>query len=293
MTRTLYTLIRREYWEHRSLWIAPLAVAALMLAVSAVGRINYQWTAAPSADFQRSLFGLVLISFAIPVSLTMAVVLWFYASDCLYAERRDRSILFWKSMPVSDALTVFSKVLVVLLVAPLSVFLLNLVTSLIASGIWSARGWGSSPAATGWDTQVWLRVQGIGLVAMIVSSLWYAPVMAYVMLISAWARRAVSVWVFVPPLALALIERVALGTHYVWDVIVYRLVGLWRQANLRLDMSEQMFAQGSGPGGAGREWLRHIDPAVALGNVDLWLGVAVAAVLIYAMIRIRRYSDET
>ncbi len=291
MTRTLYTLIRREYWEHRALWIAPLAVAALMVVGAAVGRINYEWSFAPTPEVQRGLFGLVLITFAAPLTLTLSVVLWVYASDCLYAERRDRSILFWKSLPVSDAETVLSKVLVVLLIAPLSIWGLNLVTSLVASGIWSARGWTNAPAASGWDTGVWLRVQGLGLIAVVVSSLWYAPVMAYVMTISAWARRAVSVWVFVPPLALALIERIALGTHYIWDVIVYRLFGLWQHTGLRLDMN-RMFAQANSQG-KGTDWLRGFDPAAAFSNIDLWIGVAVAAVLIFAMTRIRRYRDET
>lgn len=292
MSRTLLTLVRREYWEHRALWIAPLAVAALSVAGAAVGRINLDWNAAPSAEVQRALFGLVLVSFEVPMYLTMSVVLWFYASDCLYAERRDRSILFWKSLPVSDAQTVLSKVLVLLVVAPLSVYALSLLTSLIAVGVWSLRGWGGGAVPSGWDAGVWLRVQGIDLIWVVVASLWYAPVMAYVLLISAWARRNISVWVFAPPLALALTEWFALRTHHVWDVIAYRFNGLSRYMNLRFSLPDQLGKHHAVQTSAS-ELLRGIDPAAALGNVDLWLGLAVAAALVYVVIRIRRYRDDT
>lgn len=291
MTRTLVTLVRREYWEHRALWIAPLAVAALIVAGAAVGRINFDWSTTPTPEVQRALFGLVLISFDIPLYLTMSVVLWFYASDCLYAERRDRSILFWKSMPVSDAQTVLSKVLVLLLVAPLSVYAVSLVTSLVAAGIWSLRAWGGGAASSGWDTGVWLRVQGIDFVWVMIASLWYAPIMAYVLLISAWARRNISVWVFAPPLALALTEWFTLRTHHVWDVIGYRFNGLWRYTNLSFSLPDRL-ADNATAHRAADDALRGIDPAAALGNVDLWLGLAVAAALVYAAIRIRHYRDD-
>jgi ABC-2 type transport system permease protein len=63
-----------------------------------------------------------------------AIVGAFIALDCLYAERKDRSILFWKSLPVSDGLTVLSKFLVIVAVAPLGIFLLAAVSDLSRSG---------------------------------------------------------------------------------------------------------------------------------------------------------------
>ncbi|MEJ0004987.1 MAG: hypothetical protein WDM77_00960 [Steroidobacteraceae bacterium] len=86
--------------------------------------------------------------------------MWMYAADCLYTERKDRSILFWKSMPVSDTLTVLSKLLVVMVIVPLGVYLVSAVTTLLMSGIYLVRAWQDHATGAFWDGGAWLRIQG-------------------------------------------------------------------------------------------------------------------------------------
>jgi len=106
---TLLMLVRRELWEHRALWIAPLVVAALMVFGAIVASVKYHLT---HADMSRddgpqgmTMFAVMQGAVSMPLSVVMLIVLVFYLLDCLYAERKDRSILFWKSLPVSDDLT--------------------------------------------------------------------------------------------------------------------------------------------------------------------------------------------
>jgi ABC-2 type transport system permease protein len=296
MKDRMLTLIRREYWEHRALWIWPVAVAALVILAATVGRGQMGLEVPLSPQERRAAFELGewwLVGF--PLALTAIIVLWIYAADCLYAERRDRSILFWKSMPVSDTATVLSKLLVAMVITPLGVYLLTLLTSLIIVAVLGMRGCCGPADPVLWDGGAWLHAQSVALVGWIASTLWYAPITAYLMLVSAWARRNVSLWVLLPPVLAALVERIALGTHYVGTALLYRLGAAWRQ----LSVNTVLMGPSPQPPGTGSlhalpsQMVAQMRPAAAFANIDLWLGLLVAVACIYGAIRIRRYRDDT
>jgi ABC-2 type transport system permease protein len=286
----LRTLIRREFWEHRALWIAPLSVAALLLIGAIIGKVSFDSSLATLPEQRRALFGVYMTLASIPQYITLLLTTTIYAGDCLYTERKDRSILFWKSMPVSDRLTVLSKLLVVMVIVPLGIYLISGVTTLLSSGIYVVRAWQDHTGDTYWDAATWLRIQGISLVAVVAGVLWYAPVTAFLMLVSAWARRNVWLWVLLPPVVLIMLERIALGTNYVMNVVWYRLGGVFA------------YTQPAAPGvgdAAGQQarslnlLFANVDPFPVFANIDLWLGVGVAVLLIVATIRIRQYRDDT
>jgi len=289
MNSQLPTLIRRELWEHRVLWIAPVVVAVLMLVVAVIGQ--FQFDAVIPVSDRRAMFGLSVWSLGVPQVLVMSFVLWYYATDCLNAERRDRSILFWKSMPVSDTATVLSKLLTAMVIAPAIVWVVALATSLAAGAIWAVRSW-EHAGGQYWDTPTWLHMQLAGLVGLAAASLWYAPLTAYLMLVSVWARRNVSLWVLLPPLVAALLERIAFGSTHIWTVIWYRVVGVWSQMSLGGVLGSTAREHRPAPSSP-TEFLDYLAPWAAFRNIDLWIGVAIAAVLIYAVIRVRRYRDDT
>jgi ABC-2 type transport system permease protein len=302
-TQPLLTLIRREFWEHRALWVAPLAVSALLIVSAIFGRANFPSGTGLSAlnlpgptAIQAAVVAGVVIGFGFTQYITMSIVLWFYTADCLYGERRDRSILFWKSMPVSDAQTVASKALVALLVVPLGVYLVTAVTSLVGLGILSIRGFTVSAPPTFWDSSSWLHAEGYSLVWLVLSVLWYAPLTAYLMVVSAWARRSVQIWAILPPIIAILIERIGFGTHYLSTWVLYRLGPSWQAQSEQ--WIERLF---SGPAFYSSGGAAATQPAFAggpgalsgFGNVDLWIGLAVAIALFYVAMRIRRYRDDT
>jgi ABC-2 type transport system permease protein len=298
----LLTLIRREFWEHRVLWMSPLAVAALLLIGAAFGRHEIA-RALPEGrmvltpQMVRAIFAVSMLGLGFAQNLVMSVVLWYYAGDCLYAERRDRSILFWKSMPVSDGQTVLSKALIALVVVPIGVYLVTAVTTVLYSGIWSAWRWSGHPAPFLWDTGTWLQLQAVSFLDLVIAMLWYAPITAYLMFLSALVRRNVQLWVFLPPIVGIILERLLFGTHYLLTVILYRLRPGW-QSGIVVYI-QQLF---TGQGGADVASLAPstnpnplivIHPERGFANIDLWIGLAVALALFFAAARLRRYRDET
>src|SRR5580658_2751635 len=220
----LRTLIRREFWEHRALWIAPLSVSALLLLLAIVGKVSFDANLAALPEQRRAVFAVFMAYAAIPQFLTLGIIMVMYAGDCLYTERKDRSILFWKSMPVSDTITVLSKALVVMVIVPLGVYLLSALTTLLMSGIYLVRAWQDHTGGGAfWDAGAWLRIQWVSLLTVVAGVLWYAPVTAFLLLVSAWARRSVQLWVFLTPAILIIMERMVLGSHHLLTVLMYRL----------------------------------------------------------------------
>jgi ABC-2 type transport system permease protein len=306
-------LIRREFWEHRTLWFTPLLVAALIL----IGVIAQdEWRAIVPRDLPRPGGAAQLQPYALGVLnldalffVAAALVAVAYLMDCLYAERRDRSILFWRSLPVSDSAVVLAKFTVATVCVPLIFHAAAVVTSLLAGQILRIRG---DVAAAGFGSpgNDWLevlRLQALVLYGVAATVLWYAPYAAYLMLVSAWARRAVLAWAVTPPLLAALIERVLFDTSVIGRVVqrgfneLYRLAfRINQEVNVTLgDMLQPMRRGGGGggpgggrgPGGAPGMDMR-FDPTELLASPQLWLGLVVAALLLWGAIALRRRSRE-
>jgi ABC-2 type transport system permease protein len=292
--RTLLTLIRREFWEHRALWLCPLVVAGILVLTAVVvhARVDADDLAqlGPFASQQKvALFTIAQWALSMPLVLAASIMLCVYALDCLYAERKDRSILFWKSLPVSDGLTVVSKALVAILIVPLGIYLLAAVTGLAFSALFSVRAaLGYAPPVMSWDGLEWLRGEFAMLLMTILGVLWTAPITAYLILVSALARRMPLVWATLPPLVGALLERIVFGTHYLWDFLIYRGFGIWHI--LDLEHSDIITHHGLRPFGTLLDELKWRE---AFGSIDLWLGVAVTVAMLYAAVRLRRYHDES
>jgi ABC-2 type transport system permease protein len=293
-SRTLLTLVRREFWEHRALWLCPLVVAGLLVLTAVIihARLDADDLAqlGPFAS-QRTvaLFTIAQWALSMPLVLASGIVLCFYALDCLYAERKDRSILFWKSLPVSDELTVASKALVAIVVVPLGVYLLAALTGLAFSALFSARAaLGLAPHVMSWNALEWLRAEFALMLMTILGLLWTAPITGYLMLVSAVSRRNPMVWAFLPPLVGSLLEYIVFRTHYLWDFLLYRAFGIWHI--LDLEHSHVVTKHGLRPFGT---LLDELNWRGAFGSIDLWLGVAATVVMLYVAVRLRRYHDET
>jgi ABC-2 type transport system permease protein len=296
--RTLITLVRREFWEHRVLWMAPLAVAGTLLFCALPAHVNPDLSPQDRAEWldpqhRAGVFAFAQWALSLPHFLVMVIVLNFYLLDCLNAERKDRSILFWKSLPVSDGATVGSKLLVGLVIVPFGVFLVALVTNLLFTAIWNTRAaLGHSEAFVLWDTLAWLKVEILMLYGLVVSILWYAPLAAYLLLVSAWARRNVFLWATLPPLLAVIVERIAFGTHFVGGLIQYRTWGIWSALGLPLEAGHSMIRVGHDNLVSFTALFDDLNIGLLFTNIDLWLGVIVAAALAVAAARIRRYRDE-
>jgi ABC-2 type transport system permease protein len=284
-TRAFPILIRRELWEHRVLWMGPIVFAGLFLIVCITlgGALisSIQIKDAHSLGLTQpgsQAFIATQVASTALLYFLMSVVTFTYLADCLFAERKDRSILFWKSLPVSDAETVLSKLVVALVVVPIGVYLVTLVANVLVFlvlSIW-VRGNALFSPYMQWDTLAWLKLQGMMLSSLPVLILWYAPIAAYQLFISAWAKSNVLLWTVLPPIALSIGERMTFQTWYIGKFI----------------LGWFLFNPPGGHEPAGGLW-SGFGTFQLLATPALWIGVIVAAALIFATIRIRRLRDDS
>lgn len=295
-TRPFYWSVRRELWENRSLYIAPLVAAAVVLLGFFVNAMHLpdglRALSALDPAKQRAAITSIYSSIGVLIVMTMAVVAWFYCLDALYSERRDRSILFWKSLPVSDLTTVLSKAFVPLVVVPVITFVVvvatQLVILLLSTGVLLANG---VSIATLWAQLPLLQVWLVLLYSLIVISLWYAPIYGWLLLVSAWARRSAFLWAVMPPLAVSVVERIAFGTTHFWSILKDRFTGGLVQG-FAVTHGVDGVSMGASVGASGMpELTQLLDPVKFLSSPSMWIGLAVAAALIAAAVWMRRYRE--
>jgi ABC-2 type transport system permease protein len=280
-SRRLYWSVRRELWENRAIYIAPLAVAAVFLVAFLIGAIHppVKMRDAMALDPMRhqDLVEQPYTFVAFLLMGTTLIVAMFYCLEALYSERRDRSILFWKSLPVSDLITVLAKLSIPLVILPLATFAITIVTQwimlLLSSALMLARG--QSVAAL-WSHLPLFQMSLMLLFHVVaIHGLQFAPVYSWVLLVSSWARRAPLLWAVLPPLAIGVAEKIAFNTSHFAALLGYLL--------------------GGGPEVVtGKMQMLPLTP-LAVGeffiNPGLWIGLAVAAAFLAAAVRLRRYRE--
>ncbi len=284
-TRPLYWSVRRELWENRSVVLAPLIVAAVVLFGSFIHTIGLpkRIRAAQALD-PAKLHAVVTAPFNMapaPIMLATLLVGLFYSLDALYGERRDRSVLFWKSLPVSDRTTVLSKASIPLVVLPLIAFALSVVTQvlLLMLGTMILMGNGMSPA-TLWSEFAFFQGLLIMIYGLTVHILWFAPIYGWLLLVSAWAKRTPLLWAVFPLFAIRLVDRIVFGSSHFAALLKYRVIGAMAEA----------FAVSSKHGGD-IDRLSQLTPARFLSAPGLWLGLAFAAACLAAAVRLRRHRQ--
>src|SRR6266568_164417 len=267
-TRPLYWSIRRELWENRSIYIAPLIVAAVQvigLAISTIGLPERrravllldpaQQRAAIEKPYDIAAMLLLLTAFLVGV---------FYCLDALHGERRDRTMLFWKSLPVSDRTTVLSKASIPLVVLPLLTFAITIGVQLIMLLMSDAT-----------SAQLpFLQRSAVLLYGLIVMALWHAPIYGWLLLVSGWARRAAFLWAGLPLAAICVVEKIAFNTSHFAVMLQSRLSGGPEAGTFPVTGSVPIHA------------LTHLAPLHFLSSPGLWIGLVVFAAFLAAAVRL-------
>jgi len=282
-TQPFYWSVRRELWENRSIYVAPLIVAAVALLgfFISTGGMPHRRQAVLSLDpaHQRAVIGVPYDVAAMMLIVTAFMVGVFYCLDALHSERRDRSILFWKSLPVSDLTTVLSKASIPFVILPVIIFAIIVVVQFLML-VWSSVVLLSSGlAGTTW-TRFNLFQQSLILVySLIVIVLWHAPIYSWALLISGWARRATFLWAVLPFLAIAVLEKLAFDTSYFGSMLKNRVFGAGDTAFAFLPHR-----------GVAIDSLVQLTPGRYLATPGLWIGLAFAAAFLAIAVRQRRYQ---
>jgi len=277
-TRPLYWSMLRELWENKSLYIAPAIVATVLLlgALISSGYLPERRRSAMLLDEvrRRAAIELPYNIVAMMLIVTAFIIGFFYCLDALYGERRDRSILFWKSLPVSDLTTVLSKTTIPMFVLPLVTFATVVVTQFIMLLISAAVLLPSGLASTTWANFNLFRQSLVLLYGLVAIALWHAPIYGWALLISCVARRATFLWAILPLLAIAFFEKITFGTWHFAFMLKDRLLGFAPEA-----FAFSMRRIGS----------VSLTPGKYLSAPELWIGLAFAVAFIATAVRLRRY----
>jgi len=277
--RRFFWSVRRELWENRYLYIAPLAVAVLIVAGHALSLVHLpdELRAASALDSmqqqerieQHYTFAALLLMF------TTFLVAMFYCLDAVYGERRDRSVLFWKSLPVSDLTTVLAKASIPFVAIPLFTWVITVVTHFVMLLLAGVRLLGTGLSV--WSHVSFGQMEWILFYHLVVGhGFWYAPFWGWLLLVSAWSRRAPYLWATLPLLAVGLVEKIAFNTSYFGGWLAYRFMGgpeRMQHGNTTMTMAHLA-----------------LTPSQSLASPSFWFGLALAAVFLAAAVRLRRYQ---
>ncbi len=317
---TMVSLLKREHWEHQVAFrYLPLVLAGLMLlvmllaSVSAV-QVNAQWghgsdsgmEATSFSDMLRGMEAAVptetrnagvrsgLLSLAVPFGIVMGFVSIFYFISCLYDERKDRSILFWKSMPVSDMAVVGAKILTGFLVIPLIFWVAALVTQL--GGLIIGTGVAISAGIPAWST-LWAPSQlpllaFTELGAFYIALLWLAPILGWFLLVSVYINRAPLLAAIVPVLLAAILEG------WIWHSSeLLNWVGeRFSAAVMTLSLPIARIAAGQGAelqALTDGNWSADTTLISIMAEPQFWLGIGIFALCAIGAWYMRRYRDES
>ena len=298
-------LVRRELWEHRSIFVTPIAIGTVVT----LGVLTMLMFASGfAAELDVAIFGaqnlagdaerkMALTVFFLGTSwifiVALAFLTVFYSLDSLYAERKDKSILFWRSLPVTDAETVISKLLTAMFILPaitaLGIFVTHLI-NLIVTSIWvSMKGgdasvliWGSISLFDNWMT---------ALIVLVASGIWMSPFIGWFLFVSTWSKRMPILMAFMPPIVIALGEGIVFRSKIFLTTVAERgdMTPLFKVGNLEEFFEEDNWHQGV----SNLTLLDKIDLVGFFTSPALWGGLLVCGLFVSGAIYVRRYRDES
>lgn len=298
-------LIKREIWEHRSIFVTPAAIASIVtLGVIAM----LAFASGFAAELDVAIFGAqnlagdperkaVLTGFFLGTSwiflIALAILTVFYCLDSLYAERKDKSILFWRSLPITDAETVISKLLTAIFVLPLATIIGIVVTHLInltVVSLWVSMKGGDGGALI-WGSVALFDNWLAAFIIVIASGIWMSPFIGWFLLVSAYTKRSPLLMAFMPLIVIGLLEGIVLRTHVFAEKVLGRGDGipLFHKASIEQFFEDEQWRLSENA----TSLLTHVDVVQFITSPDTWAGILVCGLLCTGAIYVRRFRDES
>lgn len=286
-TRPFFWSVRRELWENRSIYFAPIIAGSVIVFGSLITayrlpRLRVNALALEPTRMRAAIEAPYDIA-AMMILFTAFIVAVFYCLDALHGERRDRSILFWKSLPVSDFTAVLSKAFIPLVILPLFTFAVIIATQFMMLLISTVALLPTGMAGTTWKLLPWFQLSIILFYGIVTMALWHAPLFGWLLLVSGWARRATFLWAVLPWLAISAIEKIAFDTAYFAQMLGRRVGGSFEEAFVVVKYPKGTHAPVV-------DRLTQLDPLKFLSSPGLWIGLVIAAAFFVAAVRLRRSS---
>jgi len=320
--KTLPWLLRREFWENKGgfFW-APVITAAIFFTFTLMALIGFsvfknhfmgdvhigvslrQLTDNMSheqlADVGKGL-NVALAMLGNIIQVVLFFVVFFYLLGALYDDRRDRSVLFWKSLPISDRDTVLSKVISAAFVAPLialAVLIALQLAFLLLLSVYCLF-YGINPLTMIWGAAAPFTLWSKMLILLPINALWALPTMGWLLLVSAFFRSKPLLWAILLPVGAALLinwfdilSSFNIPDTRFWKYGVARLLAGVFPGAYQIEFGIGEIAPGVHvAGAAGATTWTQIGQV--LTSPSLWLGAIAGVVMLFGATRLRRWRDE-
>ena len=314
--KRLLALVHREFWENKGafrttpLVIGGIYIVFLLMSIFTTAHFdNELYTfreavrllAEQPVEFRATHAQEVMLGTSLFFTVVLAFVVFFYLLGALYDDRKDRSILFWKSLPASDALTIASKLLAAMVLAPLIFWAVFVVTQIVMAIIASfmVLSVGENPWTLFLSVVNPFKAWFILLVSYLASSIWFLPIYGWLLLVSAFAPRIPLLFAVLPPVVFAILQIwIDFLRTFTLDSSLFGLIGEW-VANSPAILTAQVH-DGRGVLALGAPLTDDFDHTVTLANifdrlfsVQMLAGLVVTAALLAGALWLRRRSTDS
>lgn len=313
--KRLAALVRREFWENKGAFrTTPIVIGGVCIGLLLMSILTTQHFDSDLYTFREAIRALseqppaaraahlheVMIGTSVVFTLTLSIVVFFYLLGALYDDRKDRSILFWKSLPASDGLTIASKLLAAMLVAPVLFWIVFVLTQIVM-GVISAivvLSVGEDPWTLFLGVAEPLRAWAVVLLSYLAASIWFLPFHGWLLLVSAFAPRAPLLFAVLPPVIFAILQLwIGFLRTFTLQENLFGVMGEWI-ANSPAILSLQV-GNGKGEVSLGAPVNDTFDHSVSMVNIfarlfslEMLAGLAVAAVFLAGALWLRRRATD-
>ena len=314
--KRLLALVHREFWENKGafrttpLVIGGIYIVFLLMSIFTTAHFDdelytfreaVRLLAEQPAEFRAAHAQEVILGSSIFFTIVLAFVVFFYLLGALYDDRKDRSILFWKSLPASDGLTIVSKLSAAMVLAPLIFWVVFILTQIVMAIIASLMvlSVGENPWTLFLSVANPLEAWFILLVSYLASSIWFLPMYGWLLLVSAFAPRIPLLFAVLPPVVFAILQIwIDFLRTFTLDSSLFGLIGEWVANSptiLSIHGEESRLALS-----LGAPLTSDFDHSVTVANIfdrlfstQMLAGLAVAAVFLGCALWLRRRATDS
>jgi ABC-2 type transport system permease protein len=314
--KRLLALVRREFWENKGalrttpLIIGGIYIVFLLMSIFTTAHFdNELYTfreavrllAEQPAEIRATHGQEVMLGSSVFFTVVLAFVVFFYLLGALYDDRKDRSILFWKSLPASDTLTIASKLLVAMVLAPLIFWVVFILTQVVMGIIASVMvmSVGENPWTLFLSVVNPLEAWFMLLVSYIASSIWFLPIYGWLLLVSSFAPRIPLLFAVLPPVVFAILQIwIGFLRTFTLNSNLFGIIGEW-VANSPAILSVGVH-DGRGMLTLGAPLNKDFDHAVTVANIfdrlfslQMLAGLAIAAIFLAGALWMRHRATDS
>jgi ABC-2 type transport system permease protein len=313
----LMALLKREFWENKGAFrTTPLVISGIFLAAMLMFLITFnhfdnefqslkellRFIAQSDIALRSNILDTIHIEMSVIFSTVLAFVVFFYLLGSLYDDRKDRSILFWKSLPASDTLTIASKLLSAMIVAPVIFWVIYVLTHIVIMALFSVVVMilGENPWTLFLSLSNPFKSWSLVLLSYFAQSIWALPLYGWLMLVSAFAPRIPLLFAILPPVVLGVLELwIDFLKTFTLNENLFGLFGHWF-ANSPLIMSAGDHGDNDFGPALGIPITSDFNHEVTVANMfdrlfstDMLIGLVIAAVFLGGALWLRRRATES